>query len=136
MRSIFRSAGAAISNLIHGKAEERAAQAANLLRSHLLVSLANSPARTGRKYRIPGTNKMYTASAPGEYPALRTGKLRGAVAKAGVNVVRTFGGVRAELGVGVPEYGYHLERGLRPWFSRAAAEKRQEMQAAVGRRWF
>lgn len=31
--------------------------------------------RTGRKYNVPGTKKKYTASAPGEAPARRTGAL-------------------------------------------------------------
>ena len=35
-----------------------------------------SGARHGRQYRIPGTNRFYTASAPGEPPAVRLGELR------------------------------------------------------------
>ena len=31
--------------------------------------------RRGRKYNVPGTKKKYTASAPGEAPARRTGAL-------------------------------------------------------------
>ncbi len=31
--------------------------------------------RSGRTYRIPGTTITYTASKPGEFPALRTGAL-------------------------------------------------------------
>lgn len=30
----------------------------------------------GRTYRVPGTNRYYTASAPGEPPAVRTGAFR------------------------------------------------------------
>lgn len=32
--------------------------------------------RSGRKYRKPNTNAFYTASAPGEPPAVRTGQYR------------------------------------------------------------
>lgn len=32
--------------------------------------------RSGRRYRIPGTRRYYTASAPGEPPAVRTGIFR------------------------------------------------------------
>lgn len=32
--------------------------------------------RHGRRYRVPGTKRYYTASAPGEPPAVRTGVFR------------------------------------------------------------
>ena len=32
--------------------------------------------RSGRRYRVPGTKTYYTASAPGEVPAQRTGQFR------------------------------------------------------------
>lgn len=32
--------------------------------------------RHGRRYRVPGTEQYYTASAPGEPPAVRTGAFR------------------------------------------------------------
>lgn len=32
--------------------------------------------RHGRRYRVPGTKRYYTASAPGEPPAVRTGAFR------------------------------------------------------------
>lgn len=35
-----------------------------------------SGARTGRWYRVPGTNRMYRASKPGEAPATRLGDLK------------------------------------------------------------
>lgn len=35
--------------------------------------------RSGRVYRVPGTKTLYTASAPGEPPASRTGTLRNAI---------------------------------------------------------
>lgn len=38
-----------------------------------------SGGRSGRVYRVPGTKTLYTASAPGEAPASRTGTLRNAV---------------------------------------------------------
>lgn len=41
----------------------------------LLTDVLTGP-RTGRWYRVPGTNRMYQASAPGEAPATRTGALR------------------------------------------------------------
>jgi len=45
----------------------------------LMGNLSNAKSRKGRTYRIPGTSRTYTASAPGEYPALRLGDLRSSV---------------------------------------------------------
>ena len=36
-----------------------------------------SGSRSGRTYTVPGTHTTYTASAPGEYPAVMTGQLKG-----------------------------------------------------------
>ena len=41
-----------------------------------VASRAERAAHVIRKYRKPASNKTYTASAPGEPPALRTGDLR------------------------------------------------------------
>lgn len=35
--------------------------------------------KTGRRYRVPGTKREYTASAPGEAPAVRLGILRASI---------------------------------------------------------
>lgn len=47
---------------------------ANAWRSALLQTLKGS--RSGRIYRVPGTQRTYQASAPGEAPASVTGDLR------------------------------------------------------------
>ncbi len=49
-------------------------KAGHVLRNQLLRDLAKGP-RTGRRYYVPGTRELYTASAPGERPAWRTGDL-------------------------------------------------------------
>ena len=54
----------------------RAERAAHVIRKHELSVLSNNPKRSGKVYRKPASNKTYTASAPGEPPALRTGDLR------------------------------------------------------------
>lgn len=38
--------------------------------------MEDAPPRTGRTYLVPGTSVPYTASAPGEPPAVRTGAYR------------------------------------------------------------
>lgn len=54
--------------------ESRAYKGANELRNASLLVLRGQ--RSGREYRVPGTKKHYTASAPGEPPAVRTGVFR------------------------------------------------------------
>ena len=57
----------------------RAERAAHVIRKYELSVLSNNPKRSGKVYRKPASNKTYTASAPGEPPALRTGDLRQAL---------------------------------------------------------
>lgn len=52
----------------------RGYRAANELRNASQLVLRGQ--RSGRRYRVPGTKKRYTASAPGEPPAVRTGAFR------------------------------------------------------------
>lgn len=54
--------------------ESRSYRAANELRNSALMVLRGQ--RGGRRYRVPGTKRHYTASAPGEPPAVRTGTFR------------------------------------------------------------
>ena len=60
--------------------QSRSVRAANVLKKYSNKVLSNAAGRSGKVYRKPGTmsNKgnHYTASAPGEPPALRTGELR------------------------------------------------------------
>lgn len=54
--------------------QSRSYRASNELRNSALHVLRGQ--RTGRQYRVPFTNRKYTASAPGEAPAMRTGIFR------------------------------------------------------------
>ena len=72
-----------ISGAVHGFVQDvekqvasRAERAAHVIRKYELSVLSNNPKRSGKVYRKPASNKTYTASAPGEPPALRTGDLR------------------------------------------------------------
>ena len=136
MRFSLQSFRKKIQEKLETKAKQRSYEAANILRAHLLESLGNQPARTGRKYKIPGTNQTYTASAPGEYPALREGHLRASIGNAPIKAEKVGDVIRAEITVGVPKHGQILEAGLRPWFSKAAEEKRDEMEKVLRKRWF
>ena len=59
---------------IQHEMESRSYRAANELRNAALLVLRGQ--RSGRRYRVPGTKRHYTASAPGEPPAVRTGTFR------------------------------------------------------------
>lgn len=52
----------------------RGVRAANELTSAKNLVLRGK--RSGRRYRVPNTRRHYTASAPGEVPAVRTGQYR------------------------------------------------------------
>lgn len=54
--------------------KSRAYRGANELRNASLLVLRGG--RSGRRYLVPGTRRHYTASAPGEPPAVRTGTFR------------------------------------------------------------
>lgn len=56
------------------EAASRGVRAVNAIRNAELEVLSGK--RSGRVYRKPHTKSHYTASAPGEPPARRTGKLR------------------------------------------------------------
>lgn len=59
---------------IRQQLQQRTYQAANELRNSALTILRGQGG--GRTYRVPGTKRTYSASAPGEVPAVRTGAFR------------------------------------------------------------
>ena len=59
---------------IRQEVESRSYDAANELRNSALEILRGQ--RGGRRYRVPGKKVYYTASAPGEPPAARSGLFR------------------------------------------------------------
>lgn len=56
------------------QAQSRAIRASNELRNSALRVLRGQ--RSGRVYKLPFSKKTYRASAPGEPPAVRSGRLR------------------------------------------------------------
>ncbi len=65
--------------------------------------------RTGRIYRVAGTKQKYTASHPGEPPAVRTGRLRNSI-----KFIMLSRGTHVEGVVGTDvEYAPYLEFGTR-----------------------
>ena len=65
---------------LNGTAVQNLREASIFLKGAIKETLTGN--RSGRVYRVPGTKKNYTASAPGEAPASRTGTLRNAISHA------------------------------------------------------
>ena len=82
--------------------------------------------RSGRAYVIPGTKVTYTASAPGEPPAVQTGRLRQSVATEISN-----DGMVGKVGTTL-DYGRELEQGRsnmapRPWLKPSFEQSENEV---------
>jgi hypothetical protein len=94
----------------------RAYRASNELRNASLYVLRGQ--RSGRSYRVPHTRRYYTASAPGESPAVRTGIFRNSwnarvhVEKKG-KTFRAVSSIESSLKVGGYLLGDLLEHGTR-----------------------
>ena len=69
-----RMAGEQICESIQNQMQSRAVRVANELRNAELMVIRGQG--SGRRYRVPNTGRMYTASAPGQVPAVRTGAFR------------------------------------------------------------
>lgn len=105
---------------------QRTYRASNELRNSALYILRGQ--RSGRTYRVPHTKKTYTASAPGESPAVRTGAFRLSwgthvhVEKAGVHFKAVAAIESREMAGGRP-LGEMLEGGTRRMAPRPYKQK-------------
>lgn len=88
--------------------------------------------RSGTRYPVaPGSSTTYRASAPGEPPAVATGRL--------LNSIAVARGGRKRWLVGTPlKYGKHLEMGTvhmrpRPWFRKTGREQRDAVRRILDR---
>jgi hypothetical protein len=93
---------------IRSSADKRVAMAAMHLRGELIETVSGQ--RSGEEYKVPGTaSTRYTASAPGEAPAVLFGQLRNAMT---VKFEQDNKQIQAYIGVrGVP-YARRLELGF------------------------
>lgn len=110
-----------------GELEHRMHSAVEMVKDHVEQNkLAGD--RSGRIYRIPGTRKTYTASAPGEPPASRTGELRQHI---GTKVEQRGRKISGQVGTDV-EHGTFLEKGTRdilprPWLEPSFEETQGQL---------
>ena len=95
-----------------------------------------SGSRTGRTYLIPGTNRTYTASAPGEPPAVATGQLRSSIKYRIVGDMKVTGEVGSELKKAVElEFGTKRIK-PRPFLRPTFQEELSTIKNILSRRWF
>jgi hypothetical protein len=106
----------------------------NVVRNNTLETLSGN--RTGRTYRVPGSIRTYTASAPGEPPAQRLGELRQSVS---TEVKVSKDEVKGRVGTG-KDYGLMLELGTknmaaRPWLLPSFQRSEDELERIKNRPW-
>jgi len=115
-------------------AAQRMLEAVNVVRNTTLETLSGP--RSGRTYKVPGTQRTYTASAPGEAPATATASLRqsvkGTVETEGKTVIGKVGTDK--------EHGKELEFGTthmapRPWLRPSFEASLDKIKSIFGKRW-
>jgi len=93
-----------------------------------MIALMTGP-KSGRRYRIPGTQTTYRASAPGEAPAAPTGNLRTSITIGKVNDYEYV------ISIAAP-YGKILEFQKNRPFAIPASEKAWNVFTGVVRKYF
>jgi len=93
--------------------------------------------RSGRIYKVPGTQRYYTASAPGEPPAQQLGDLRRSIKKEVTQDAETITGF---VGTNLPK-GPMLEFGTRhiaprPWLRISFEKSLDKVKEIFTRNWF
>ncbi len=131
MPSVFQSSVAECIGAIDEGMLKALRAAADIGRNAVVQNLSGT--RSGIRYKVPGTQTYYTASSPGEYPAVATGNL-----KQSVKIVQE--GDAFLIGTDV-DYGLALEKkpgseGGREWLRPSLEGVRPEMEEAASKRWF
>jgi hypothetical protein len=121
---------------IERMAKIRILDGANIVRNEWVQGLSGN--RSGRVYRIPGTKRTYTASAPGEAPGVLFGDLRRSI-RVGQPIVKN-GRTSIEIGSEL-EKAVWLELGTkkmqaRPHAKPAADRAEPAVKAAIEKVWF
>ena len=136
MSEVFVSFLPAALVAIEAGARKAAWAAGDVLRNKVVENLTGP--RSGRTYRIPGGSGTYTASAPGEYPAMIPSGPAAGYLRSRIKIQMATDGVQ----VGTPvEYGLFLEKkpvsdGGRPWLHPSYKEAKGDMERKAAERWF
>ncbi len=119
---------------IEDTAGKRMAEAVQAVRTQVLETLSGQ--RSGRTYYVPGTRTTYTASAPGQPPAIATSDLFKSIKVTVKGVGRTVIGI-----VGTDQkHGKMLEFGTRnmaprPWLKISFEKALPKIKSILGRKW-
>lgn len=132
---VFRDNLKEVMGKIDETARARMLESVQEVRNTTLETLSGP--RTGREYYVPGTRRIYTASAPGEPPASATGELRQSVKK---GIEGQGAAVVGFVGTDMP-YGPMLEFGTyqmapRPWLRKSFEAIEARVVAIFARVWF
>jgi len=136
MSKLFVSNLPAVTIVLNAASTKALHATADVGRNQVVKNLtgAGGP-RTGHRYRVPKTNRYYTASAPGQFPAHdRFGHLRGSYRVKEISP--------SEIQVGSDsEYALPLEKkpeskGGRPHLKRSLDQAKPAMLAKLAQRWF
>ena len=92
---------------------------------------------SGRTYKVPGTDRTYTASSPGKPPAHYTGRLEKSIK---IEIKQTRGGPTGKIG-STAFQAYWLEMGTRnmkarPFLEKTLREEERTTRQILGKRWF
>ncbi len=134
MEVVFEERFDEVKRKIGKAAEDRMMEAVNEVRNTTLETLSGP--RTGRTYLVPGTQTEYTASAPGEPPAVQLGDLRksvkGGIEKVGKDLV---GFVGSDLPK-APWLEYGTTKMLpRPWLRPSFEKSLVKVKEVLTRMW-
>ncbi len=114
---------------------DRMLESAFAVRNTVLETLSGN--RSGRTYYVPGTRKKYTASAPGQPPAVATSELRQSVTASvkgeGRNMAGTVGS-KAKHALPL-EFGTR-KMAARPWLRISLEKTLLKLKGIWGRKWF
>lgn len=124
-----------VSAEIEKTAKERMEKAVVEVRNEVLQTLSGN--RSGRTYKVPGTQKIYTASSPGEPPASATGALRQSIT---FEVEGEGKKIIGRVGSNT-KYAPMLEFGTsrmaaRPWLRKSFEQSEQKVEEIFTRIWF
>lgn len=123
-----------VNRSIDSAASKKMREAVNVVKTQTLETLSGS--RHGKIYRVPGTSRTYTASAPGEPPAVATSGLRKSIKSA----VGSDGGAIVGRVGSDEKYARPLEYGTknmkpRPWLRISLEAAASKVEAILSRGW-
>jgi HK97 gp10 family phage protein len=92
---------------------------------------------SGKTYKVPGTARTYTASAPGKPPAHYIGRLEKSIK---IEIKQTRGGPGGKIG-STAFQAYWQEMGTqnmkpRPFLEKTLREEERKTRQILGKRWF